>query len=128
MLQLCPRGERIKLCGRAAWLHGELVGCYRVNPRSLGTSRSVWAPPDLKISTWPGRGELIKLTGLPREHSCITLPAESRAWLTAEAKPVNSIPVVCILGPVLCLRFGISFPSPLSLLASPAIFLYTSSG
>lgn len=39
MFQLCPRGERIKLCGRAAWWRSEPVRvCYHVNPPSHDTT------------------------------------------------------------------------------------------
>ena len=86
VFRLCPRGERIKLCGRAAGWRRELVGlCYHVNPASRGTA-DLRCPPDSKRSTWPGHGELIRLTALPRERGYITLSsaaAVSQVWLTA---------------------------------------------
>lgn len=84
VFQLCPRGERIKLCGRAAWWRSEPVRvCYHVNPPSHDTTDLHW-PHDSKSSTWPGRRELIRLSVSLWEQGCITFFAESKVWPTAQ--------------------------------------------
>lgn len=84
MFQLCPHGERIKLCGRAAGWRGELVGYVIMSILPPMVLRICAAPVTPKRSTWPGHGELIRLTVLPWERGCIALSSASQVWLTAE--------------------------------------------
>lgn len=65
-------------CCRVAQGVGRL--CYHVNPPSRGTA-DLRCHRDSKRGTWPGHGELIRLTVLPWERGCIAL---SQVWLTAE--------------------------------------------
>ena len=82
--QLCPCGERIKLCGRAAWRCGELLGYVIVSILTPTAPQICAAPAFPKRNTWPGRGELIKRAVLPRGARLRrTWRQKPRVWLTA---------------------------------------------
>lgn len=84
---LCPRGERITLCGRAAGWHGELGENLLRCGSSLPWYGGSVLPPWLQRHTWPGCEQLIRLTVHPREPGCITffflVPL---FWLAAEGQ------------------------------------------
>ncbi len=84
MFQRCPRGERIKLCGRAAGWRGELVGYVIVSILPPVVRQICAAPVTPKEAPGLATGELIRLAVLAWERGCIALSAGSQAWLTAE--------------------------------------------
>lgn len=65
VFRLCPRGARIKQRGRAAGWRWESLG-YVIMSILSPVAPQICATA--KRSTWPGHGELIRLTSLPWEQ------------------------------------------------------------
>lgn len=89
MLQLCPRGERIKLCGRAAGWRGELVGYVIVSILPPVAPQICTAPVTPKeapgLAAGSSSGSLFSLGSIAASH----FSAASQVWLTAKRRTIE---------------------------------------
>lgn len=111
VFRLCPRGERIKLCGRAAGWRRELLGYAIMSILPPVVPRICTAPvtpkesPGLAIGS--SSGSAFSLGSRAASH----LPQNPKSgWLQKKDDSKTYI----LWGYRFCLRSGISFPSPLS--------------
>lgn len=123
VLQLCPRGERIKLCGRAAGWHRELVGYVIVSIHPPVVPQICIAPVIPKeapgLATGSSSGSPFSLGSKAASH----FPQHPKSsWLQ---KKDNSKTYI-LWDYRFCLCFGISFPFPTITSRSSMFFLYTS--
>lgn len=91
MFRLCPRGERIKLCGRAAGWRWESVGYVIMSILPPVVPQICAAPVTPKEAPGLCHRDLIKLTVLPWGQGCIALLAVSKVWVTAKEGQLKGI-------------------------------------